>query len=217
MADRPEPCPEEHLAFELALGELTGRARADALAHLLTCPSCRKETDELLDLSERILLAAPEAEPPAGFESAVVSRLSSERPPRRRSRVRIAVAGVAAALVAAVALGTVLAPDGGSEVAEARMVTPSGRDVGVAWHYESDPSWVFIAVPGWEVWESAGDGPRGYRMEAVLDDGTSADLGRVTFGQDDGTWAAATDLDTSRIRSVAIVDQTGHVWCEGRF
>jgi hypothetical protein len=54
-------------------------------------------------------------------------------------------------------------------------------------------------------------------MEAVLDDGTSADLGRVTFGQDDGTWAAATDLDTSRIRSVAIVDQTGHVWCEGRF
>lgn len=222
MTDQAMPCPDEDLAVALALGELSGRARADALSHLLACPTCRRQTDELLDLSERVLLAAPSAEPPPGFESAVMSRLASEPSPARRGRPRAALLGLAAAiatvaLVGAALVGAALAPGGGSEMAAASMLTPSGRDVGTAWRYESDPSWVFIAVPGWKVWDDPSDAPRSYEMRAVLDDGTSAELGPVTFAADDGTWATATQLDPSRIRSVAIIDQTGHVWCEGRF
>jgi len=75
---RPPACGEcESWGAELALGLLTGPDRATGLAHLAACPSCREQVDELARVADRLLLLAPEAEPPAGFESKVLAAVGS--------------------------------------------------------------------------------------------------------------------------------------------
>ena len=62
-------------AAELALGVLTGRERAHALAHLDHCPSCREKVRQLTATGEGLLGLLPSVEPPAGFEARVMDRL----------------------------------------------------------------------------------------------------------------------------------------------
>ena len=63
------------VAAELALGVLTGRERARALAHLDGCESCREHVRELTMVGDELLALLPLQEPPAGFESRVLDRL----------------------------------------------------------------------------------------------------------------------------------------------
>jgi hypothetical protein len=63
------------VAAELALGVLTGRERAAALAHLDGCPECRAAVRELTSTGEELLALLPAREPPAGFEMRVMGRL----------------------------------------------------------------------------------------------------------------------------------------------
>ena len=62
-------------AAELALGVLTGRERAQALAHLDHCASCREKVRQLTATGEGLLGLLPSVEPPAGFEARVMDRL----------------------------------------------------------------------------------------------------------------------------------------------
>ena len=68
------------VAAELALGVLTGRERAQALAHLDHCASCREKVRELTATSEGLLGLLPSVEPPAGFEARVMDRLGLAAP-----------------------------------------------------------------------------------------------------------------------------------------
>jgi hypothetical protein len=63
------------MAAELALGVLTGRERADALAHLERCDACRETVRQLTMTGEQLLGLLPAVEPPAGFESRAMARL----------------------------------------------------------------------------------------------------------------------------------------------
>ncbi|HSZ43495.1 MAG TPA: hypothetical protein VK817_26315 [Trebonia sp.] len=63
------------VAAELSLGVLTGRERADALAHLEHCDACRETVRQLTMTGEQLLGLLPSVEPPAGFETRVLSRL----------------------------------------------------------------------------------------------------------------------------------------------
>ena len=63
------------VAAELALGVLTGRERARALAHLDGCESCREQVRELTMAQDELLALLPSAQPPAGFESRVLERI----------------------------------------------------------------------------------------------------------------------------------------------
>jgi hypothetical protein len=63
------------VAAELSLGVLTGRERADALAHLEHCDACRETVRQLTQTGEQLLGLLPAVEPPAGFETRVLSRL----------------------------------------------------------------------------------------------------------------------------------------------
>ena len=63
------------VAAELALGVLTGRERAAALAHLNGCESCREQVRELTMVQDELLALLPSQEPPAGFESRVLERI----------------------------------------------------------------------------------------------------------------------------------------------
>ncbi|PZF82075.1 anti-sigma factor family protein [Jiangella anatolica] len=69
---------------EVATGAASGPDRARVLAHLAECPDCRRELEELTRIADEVLLVAPEHDPPAGFEGAVLARiaaLADERPP----------------------------------------------------------------------------------------------------------------------------------------
>jgi hypothetical protein len=81
------------VAAELALGVLTGRERAAALAHLDQCDACREHVRQLTMTGEGLLQLLPTAEPPAGFESRVLERIGlaapapAPAPARRASRI----------------------------------------------------------------------------------------------------------------------------------
>jgi hypothetical protein len=68
------------VAAELALGVLTGRERAAALAHLDRCDTCRENVRQLTMTSEELLGLLPASEPPPGFETRVMERLGLVTP-----------------------------------------------------------------------------------------------------------------------------------------
>jgi anti-sigma-K factor RskA len=68
------------VAAELALGVLTGRERAAALAHLDQCDACRENVRQLTMTGEGLLELLPTREPPAGFESRVMERIGLAAP-----------------------------------------------------------------------------------------------------------------------------------------
>ncbi len=68
------------VAAELALGVLTGRERAMAIAHLDRCDECREHVRQLMATGEQLLELLPPAEPPAGFETRVLERLGLPAP-----------------------------------------------------------------------------------------------------------------------------------------
>jgi hypothetical protein len=80
------------VAAELALGVLTGRERALALAHLDQCESCRENVRQLTMTGEELLGLLPAVEPPPGFETRVMDRLGltvpSPVPGSRAGRTR---------------------------------------------------------------------------------------------------------------------------------
>jgi hypothetical protein len=71
------------VAAELALGVLTGRERAMAVAHLDTCDACREDVRQLMETGEQLRELLPPVEPPAGFETRVLARfgLPATAPP----------------------------------------------------------------------------------------------------------------------------------------
>ena len=69
---------------ELALGLLHGRERAALLEHVTSCAECRAHLLDLETAAGSLLLGAPEADPPAGFQQRVLdvihARCSSNWP-----------------------------------------------------------------------------------------------------------------------------------------
>jgi hypothetical protein len=74
------------VAAELALGVLTGRERAMAIAHLDRCDECREHVRQLMATGEQLLELLPPAEPPAGFETRVLERLGLPAPAQGEAR-----------------------------------------------------------------------------------------------------------------------------------
>jgi hypothetical protein len=64
------------VAAELALGALTGRERALALAHLDTCEGCRESVLRLMTAAGELPGLLPASDPPQGFEAAVIARIT---------------------------------------------------------------------------------------------------------------------------------------------
>jgi anti-sigma-K factor RskA len=75
-------------AAEFALGALTGRERARAVAHLESCDACQEKVHRLAVTSDDLLGLLPDREPPPGFWMRVLARagLASTAPVRRRGR-----------------------------------------------------------------------------------------------------------------------------------
>ena len=224
MTDRPGCQAVRAVAAELALGTLEGSERGEALAHLAGCPACQAHVQELTEVVDQLLAAGPEAEPPAGFESAVMARIGAEggatvvRLPRRR---RLALAAAAVVLVlGGLGAGLLVGRDaggGGSELASATMEAPGGDPVGEVWRYGGEDAVLFVSVPGWSDVVFAGPSAPNYALRLELEDGTTTEVGDFTVDGGRSSWGIATDVEGADIAAVSVVDDTGYVWCTGRF
>jgi hypothetical protein len=168
MTELTMTCAEVRAAAaELALGMVSGAERAAALEHLTGCPACRAEVESLADVADALLLLAPQAEPPLGFETRVADRMAaaglgvSHRPPRRW---RLATMAAVAAAVLGVAIGfsglyersqgnsldreyvNALRVLGGKALRAGRLTSADGRATGELFLYDGHPSWIFVTV-----------------------------------------------------------------------
>ncbi len=220
MADRLPHCEVlGSVAAELALGIAEGTERGEAMAHLSTCPSCREQVRELAEVVDQLLALAPEAEPPAGFETTVIDRIAAEAGPRRSRRPRVLVLAAAAVILVLGGIGIGLATTGDSvgmagTLAEAPMATPSGERVGEVWRYGNDDAVVVVSVPAW-----AGDAAPtiSYSLRLDLANGDTVDAGALELDGTGSSWGTSTGVDGGEIAGVSVVDDQGRVWCSGRF
>lgn len=230
------------MAPDLALGLLTGVDRGDALAHLQRCESCRAEVAALSGTADEVLLAAPEATPPEGFDRRVLAAVAAHRAsecdgpgdrvgaPHRghgwRPAARLVALTLAASLLVVAGLAAAMLRDGGGGrddrgddpvVAAAEMRTGRGRTVGEVTVTGDRPVAVTVAVPEWtdlvERWEDEAAG--GYWLAVETRDGERTML-PMTTADGDG-WTVSVDAAHDDIATVSVVDGEGRTWCTGTF
>ena len=159
MAEGLECAEARELFPELAAGVAAGDERARALGHLSGCPACRREFAGTAEVVDELLWLVPEHDPPAGFESSVLARLTPAAPRRRRPRPRLlwaaSIAGVAILAAGAVWWQTAddreLASDyrhtltvaHGHGLSAAPLLAGDG-ETGTVFAYDGSPSWIYV-------------------------------------------------------------------------
>ncbi len=222
--DLPAPCEEMSGELgELALGMLTGRQRAAALAHLESCTRCSAELETLSTAADQLLHLAPTAEPPVGFEAAVFERLGpaqirrggrywrprrsmAAQPYRRIVRGR-RLSYLAPGLGALVSLGTrsggsALRPVAGQGPIQQASLFSGRHAVGQVFVYAGNPTWIFMDMDDVR-WQ----GP--LRCEVVVDHGPTIVLGRFWLSDGKGAWAARLNQPAGRLVEAEVVDASG--------
>lgn len=205
-------CDDFHAqSAELALGVLDGRERSDALAHIDHCLACRHHLMEMGDLADQLFELAPEAEPPAGFETRVLAAFRpavSPAPTRRRFRQLPLALLLSAAVFASVigvggwALGQSGSHGGGPSV-PARALTAtfvSGRHhVGQLMVSDGPRPWVYMVV-------DTGRGTQTVTCQLRRRSGTIFTVGSFTLANGYGYWGAPVPFAPSSISSAQLVD-----------
>jgi hypothetical protein len=160
VAEGLECAEARELLPELAAGVAAGDERARALSHLSGCPACRREFAGTAEVIDELLWLVPEHDPPAGFESSVLARLTPAAPPRRRPRPLLLWAASIAAAVA-LAAGTVwwqtaddrelassyrqtLSVAHGHDLSAAPLLLAGGAETGTVFAYQGSPSWIYV-------------------------------------------------------------------------
>jgi hypothetical protein len=210
------------LGAEIALGIADGEDRAWALEHLADCPECRARIERLAALADELLLIAPAAEPPAGFEARVADSIESPREAQggRRRRLRRlalpATAALAAAACAAAAVWFALGDDrdlaqsyretlavaNGQYFDAAPIELPGGEQVGYVYGYQGRTSWVLAVV-----YDGIAAGR--YQLELVTDDGRKLPLRSLEVAGGHGSTGGATPVAYDRLAQVRLLDPAG--------
>jgi hypothetical protein len=208
MPESPRCQEVRELIPELAMGVASGEARARGLAHLAGCAACRRDLEDAATTVDELLLLAPEAEPPAGFDSRVLAALDRGAP---RGRLRMGLLAAAAAvlvgaLVASLAWGRtaddrtladqyreVLSIADGSYLRAADLKV-GGANAGNVFAYQGQPSWVFVTV------EDARSAT--YDVRVVTTAGRTLWIGSCTVHDGAGSWGATVDVPVQEIDRV---------------
>ena len=206
-------CAElEEMAGELALGTISGAERARALDHLAGCDACRDLVDDLAGVADRLLLVAPVAEPPPGFESKVLSRMGVAtpvrelRPRRRRLLVGVAAAALVAGLSTAGAAWMADESQRPTEIRTALAADNEGRWRCRAVVYGEKPTWLVVSLDRMDGSSNA------YSVEAVpAGDGAPVKVGTFSLEQGHGTLARQLELPAGDLVSVRVLDAGGRV------
>jgi hypothetical protein len=227
MSDRLSCEEARALAPELSLGSATGEERARVLHHLASCPDCRRLVSELSAVADELLLLAPAHEPPAGFESRVLARLSERKTRNRKLRRFFAAAAVA--LVAAGAAGggvfwslrsdletasryqEILSLADGEYFSAAVLRDAHGGRRGLVFGYQGDTSWLFMTLPA-----PLDSGT--YRAELITGPGYKLLLdSSVDLSGSRASWGMVLGRDLHGVTALRISDEEGNRVLEARF
>jgi hypothetical protein len=196
-------------AAELVLGTLDGERRAAVVAHLPGCAACRADVEALADVADALWLAAPEAEPPAGFEVAV---LRSVRGGRRRGSARarrlLAAAAAVLLLAAGVAAGSLRGAPATRQAA-GPMLDTGRHPVGHAVVSGGDPAYVYVTVDAW------GDGGD-YVVEVIRDDGAHVRVAPIHLAAGRGSAGGPLPVPYGDVRAIWVTDAAHTEWCAFR-
>jgi hypothetical protein len=205
------------LGAEIALGISDGEDRAWALEHLAGCRECRARIERLSALADELLLIAPAAEPPPGFEARVAESIGAPaRSTRRAPRLAIALASLAAGACAAAAVWFALDNDrrladsyretlavaDGEYFDAAPLELPGGARAGYVYGYQGRASWVLAVV-----YDGVEAGR--YQLELITDEGRKLRLRTLEVAGGRGSAGAVTPVDYERIDQVRLLDRAG--------
>jgi hypothetical protein len=200
----------------VVLGQVDAQRRAQMATHIVQCPACRSEYDDMAATVRELLPAVPAVQPPLGFDQQVLARMGLSQP-ERRNRPRMGwLAGAAAALILAVvavswwtttdrteqrSIGSVSAlerADGGGHVGTVSVGDVDGETVMVV---------ALVSAP---------EGVS-YRCLTTFSDGTTAESDPWPSGY--GAWIVPLPQSgTRQVDSVELlVDGTDHVWSTASF
>jgi hypothetical protein len=223
-------CAEFHdSAAELALGVLTGRERAEALAHLDHCEACREHVRQLTMTGEQMLGLLPTAEPPAGFETRVMDRLglSAPAPQPLRHRRRRPTWGhgfsprrvLAAAAVVVAVLGAALGGWGlhgatapaSATLTSARLLASSDHGpVGQVYMFNGDTPWMYMSV-------DVESGNETVICQLVSADGHVTTIGTFQLADGYGAWGSPAWTGDGAPVGARLVTTNGVVLAAGTF
>jgi hypothetical protein len=211
------------LAADLAIGNADGQERDAALRHAATCAECRLLVSELSSVVDDLLLLAPSHEPPPGFASRTLARMTPSSPqPRGRATRRalrrtagsnpwMARLAVAAAVAAALALGAGAVYQGTSgdrRLADSyRAVLAQGHGsffaaaplksragtLGSVFGYQGQPSWLFATL------NQPTAQPEHYEVQLITRDGRHLSLGETVLGGTHRTWGAQIPVNLTQV------------------
>jgi hypothetical protein len=217
----------DEVAPELALDLLDGAQRGAAMEHLETCATCQRLVDTLAADADRLLMLAPRAEPPAGFEQRVlesVAQLAQLAQPaqpahpvhaRAWRRPRALAALALAACVALVAVVLSIGPSSRPALAAAEMRTSGGDVIGQVFVNREPSAALFMTLPGWfNDIRRYGQPDETYSLRIERTDQPPR-LVPLEIGRD-SSWATTLDIDPDTITAVAVIDSQGHIWCEAQ-
>jgi hypothetical protein len=227
-SSRPECDRYADELAELALGIMTGRERAQALAHVEGCPSCHAEMEQLSLAADSLLEVVPGIEPPLGFEVRLMERLGAGRTARRlvRRHWRLRQSSLVLAcllLFVAVGAGTgwlvrgsqhpTIAPSAfgtehGGKLETASLVA-AGHAVGEVVVYSGRTSWLSMSLDDGS-WSGEAT------CEVRLADGTSVPLGTFWLEKGYGAWDVVLPPGTGPIELASVVTDQG-VLASARF
>jgi hypothetical protein len=215
---------------ELALGVLTGRERARTLSHVESCARCAEELEILSRTADTVLQAAPDMEPPLGFEVRLFERMgvTDAAPRRRRGRGRgrgirpsrwvPAVVGVAAAALALgigfsvtsspnqnrdQAAGPTPTSTSSHQVVTADLVS-DGKTVGRVMTFDGKKPWMSMMLD-----DSSARGT--VRCVVVTENGKVHTVGTFESHEGYGSWMAPLDVNPATVRTAEVESPSGTV------
>jgi hypothetical protein len=199
-------------AADFALGVLTGRERAEVLAHLDHCPSCQTLVGEYAGVADALLDLVPEADPPRELAPPVLAML---RPaPRRQWRHRVAALAAAAISTASGVTWAIVSRGGSGSSARqaalhsAPMVGSGGLTVGRVVTTEGRDPMLSVSI---DYWLPEGE----YRLAAQNRTGHSATIGTLDVAGGRGAWTGSASALEHPV-SVTLTDASGAAVCRGR-
>lgn len=221
----------QDLAAELALDILPCHQRADALAHLQSCPTCQDTVSALTVTADRLVELLPAVEPPAGFEQRVINALRSPPPLRARRRWIPAAAGLAALALAA--SGWILghanqnsapaqtntqadndAQAGERTVLYAPLTTgehPSAQhQIGQAYLYPGHPSWIYLSLDTNTTSDTV-------RCEVTRQDGSTVPVATFPLTHGHATWGGPAPVDPDTLATAKLINRNGHTLAKAHF
>ena len=212
-------CAEvRELAAEHALGVLGGAERAEVIAHCNECARCQALVHELTEVADALPMLVPEAEPPAGFEHRVLTRMAAGRRRARRRWIASIAAAMAAAAIVSITVVRVAESDDTSGVAApvsstaARPVAVLMRggtgDAAAGWAYVTGGRSVAVAV-------DYGVPSGSYRLEIRTPHGSTAQLGTMAITNGHGSWTGTSARSLIAGSTIALVDPLGNDACHG--